>query len=274
MIPREKNQEMKIFSLSKCCATFCLLGYLTLVPTAAVFSTTINEAESARLEAYRANLLTPDEERIVGQRLAYLYEQRHPPLQDSKTQARINRILSQLGSRIPAQALVIKIIQGTLPEAVSFPPGNIFISSSLIKLTPTDDELAAVIAHEAAHVASHHLARLIALADALPVGEREGFPSRAAIIRGQALHFAFPSALDAVRLDYEIEADQMAVRWLTSAGYRGEALARLLQRLSAHLSPGQLEEEKRAALQARARLLARQSYLSLKFLEPDINVNR
>jgi predicted Zn-dependent protease len=274
MISRVKNQEMKIFSLSACCAMLCLVGYLTLVPTAAVFSNTINEAESARLGAYRAHLLTPDEERIVGQRLAYLYEQRHPPLQDAETQVRLNRIISRLGSRIPARALVIKIIQGTLPEAVSFPPGRIFITSSLIKLTPSEDELAAVIAHEAAHVASHHLARLIAQADALPTGEREGFPSRAAIIRGQVLKFAFPSSLDQVRLDYEIEADHMAVRWLVSAGYRGEALAGLLERLGAHLSSGQLEEEKRAALQTRARLLARQSYLSLKLLERDNSIPR
>jgi beta-barrel assembly-enhancing protease len=272
MISRAKNQEMKFFSLSACCAPLCLIVYLTLVQTSAVFSTTVNEGKSVRLEDFRANLLTADEERIVGQRLAYLYEQRHTPLRDAEAQARLNRIAARLGSRIRAQALVITIIQGALPEAVSFPPGRIFITSALIKLTQTDDELAAVIAHEAAHVASHHLARLIALAETLPVGERDGFPSRSAIIRGQTLQFVFPPSLDRVRLDYEIEADQMAVRCLESAGYKGEALAQLLGKLSAQLSPNVLqEEEKRAALRTRLQLLARLPLLSLKLHQRDIS---
>lgn len=275
MTSRVKNQAMKFFSLSACCAALCLIVYLSPAPTAAVLSTTINEAESARLEAYRANLLTPDEERIVGQRLAYIYELRHPPLQDAEWQARLDRIASRLAARIPSRVPVITIIQGARPEAVSFPPGRIFITSALIRLTSTDDELAAVIAHEVAHITSRHLARLIALAGTLPVGQSEGFPSRSAIIKGQVLQFAFPSSLDQVRLGYEIEADERAARWLGFAGYRGEALARLLERLSTQLSlAGQQEEEKRAALQARARLLARQPYLYLKFREYDASAGK
>lgn len=252
---------MKFFPLLACFATLCLVVYLAPTSTAADL-TGAGEAESARVEVYRANLLTPDEERIVGQRLAYLYEQRHPALRDPETQIRLNRIKAQLCEVIPKQSLNITVIQSSRPEAVSFPPGRIFITSTLVKLTPNDDELASVIAHEAAHVAAHHLARLIALAQTLPIEERERFPTRAAIMTGQALQFAFPSALDGARLRCEVEADQMAVRWLERAGYRGDALTTLLDRLTTQLSPHARQERK--ALKTRVTLLARQLFVSLK----------
>ncbi|HEY0322104.1 MAG TPA: M48 family metalloprotease [Pyrinomonadaceae bacterium] len=242
-----------------CYATLSLVVYLAL-STVAVFAAGASEAERVRVEAYRANLLTPDEERVVGQRLAYLYEQRHKLLKDADTQARLDRITARLRAVIPAQALEIKIIRGTQPEAVSFPTGSIYITSALVKLTTTDDELAAVIAHEAAHVADHHLSRLIALTLALPVGEQELFPSRQAIITGQALQFAFPSTLDNARLRCEMEADQMAVRWLERAGYEGKALALLLDSLTARISP-QVQQE-RAALYTRIALLREQPFIN------------
>ena len=244
---------MKFLSLSAFGLTLCLVVYLAPTSATAVFATGMSEAESARVEAYSANLLTPDEERIVGQRLAYLYEQRHTPQKDAGTQIRLNRIKARLSAVIPAQALDITIIKSAQPEAVSFPPGRIFISSSLVKLTPGDDELAAVIAHEAAHATHHHLTRLIALALVLPVDERENFPTRAAITTGEAAQFAFPTALYTARLRCEMEADRVAVRWLVRAGYRPAALATLLDNLNTRISPYAPQE--RAALQARIALL-------------------
>ena len=244
---------MKFSCPSAYLATLCLVVYLVVSTPAAGFATDMGEGDGARVEAYRANLLTQDEERIVGQRLAFLYEQRHPPLKDTQAQARLKRITAQLRTAIPAQALDITIIQGSHPEAVSFPPGRIFITAGLIKLTSADDELAAVIAHEAAHIANHHLARLIAHALSLPADTRGRFPTRAAIINGQSTQFAFPLALERARLRCEMEADQTATRWLERAGYAGNALAILLDSLSSRLSP--YAQQERAALQARVAML-------------------
>jgi predicted Zn-dependent protease len=242
---------------------------LSLVVSLAHFATTAairraetGEAAGARVEAYRANLLTQYEERIVGQRLAYLYEQRHTLLQDVETQTRLNRILTRLSRVLYARALEVRIIGGSRPEAVSFPPGRIYITSALIKLAPTDEALAAVIAHEAAHLEDHHLARLIALALALPPVEQGRFPTRRAIITGQALQFAFPSALDEARLHCEMEADEIAVQKLERAGYTAEALAILLDTLNSRLSPRATQE--RAAMRARLNWLRERPLLSLR----------
>jgi beta-barrel assembly-enhancing protease len=254
---------MNISRPSAYCATLGLVLFLALFTTAATFAAEAGEIERARIEAYRANLLTPDEERIVGKRLAYLYEQRHTLLTDvADTEARLKRVSARLRAVMPGQALEIKIILGSQPEAVSFPPRHVYITSALVKLTRTDDELAAVIAHEAAHVAGRHLARLIALTLALPPIEQESFPTRRAIITGQTLQFAFPSMLNNTRLHCEVEADQRAVRWLECAGYDGEALAVLLGMIYMRLSPNLKQE--RVALQSRIALLRERPYLVLR----------
>ena len=257
---------MRFFRLPAYFVTLCLVVYLVLSATAAAFASGAGEAEKVRLKAYRANLLTSDEERIVGERLAYLYEQRHTLLKDAGAQARLERIKARMRCATLHPALEIKIIKGARPEAVSFPPGRIYITSALVSLTSTDDELAAVIAHEAAHIANHHLAHLIALALMLPPGEQERFPGRSAIITGQVLQFAFPSILDQARLRCEMEADQTALRWLERSGYRPFALAALLKNLAARFPHQALGE--RAALQARLAQL-RRATLSFSKIESE-----
>lgn len=245
------------------CAALCLVVYLALsMSPAGAFAAEAGEAESARVDAYRANLLTPYEERIVGRRLAYLYEQRYVLLRDADTEARIDRIKARLGAAATLPDLEIKIIRSPQPEAVSFPPGYIYITSALVKLASTDNELAAVIAHEAAHITSHHLSGLIAFALSLPASERERFPTRSAIVTGQAIQFAFPSMLDDARLRCEAEADKTAVAWIERAGYEGQALALLLESIKAQLSRQAGNE--RAALRERIALLREESFLALR----------
>jgi predicted Zn-dependent protease len=236
--------------------------YLALSATAAALATGAGEAESLRTEAYRANLLTAYEERIVGQRMAYLYEQRHTLIQEPATAARLDRIKARLSASASLPNFEIKIIQSNQPEALSFPPGYIYITSALTRLAATDDELAAVIAHEAAHITNHDLSHLIALALALPTGEQENFPTRRAIVTGRAIHFDFPYGLDEARLRCEMEADKMAVSWMARAGYDNQALALLLESLTARL-PLRAEPE-RAALKARVTLLREESFLALR----------
>jgi predicted Zn-dependent protease len=243
---------MKVSCPKAYCATLCLLLYLALSATATAADA--GEAESVRAaEAFRANLLTPSEEKVVGERLAYLYEQRHGLLKEAGMEARIERVLMRLSAATPTRQLQVKVIRGAEAEAVSFPAGRIYLTSALLKLASTDDELAAVIAHEAAHIEGRHLACLIATALALPFEEQENFPTRLAITTGQTLRFDFPATLDDARLSCEVEADEMAVRWLERAGYEQSALPLLLESITARLSSNARNE--REALRTRIALL-------------------
>jgi predicted Zn-dependent protease len=227
-----------------------LLVCHALTSSPARFAAQASGAESAHAETSRANLLTHDEERSLGNRLAYLYAQQHPTSTNTAQQARLKRVALRLNEATGAGELEINIIKSTRPEAVSFPAGHVFITNALLELARTDDELAAAIAHEAAHVHLRHLARLIELTLRLPACEREYFPTRAAITRGIALHIDFPPALDAERLRYEMEADHLATVWLKRAGYQESALYILLVKMQS-LPSSRLQPED-SALRERA----------------------
>lgn len=227
---------MRNFSLVARLAALCLL--VCSVPPQA-FARRVAGTErpaDAHVEAYRDSLLTPDEERAVGRRLAYLYAQRHTPSKSGAAQTRINRVLARLALVLGATPLDVVIIKSSEPEAVSFPPGRLFVTDALLELAQSDDELAAIIAHEAAHVRERHLVHLIGLALRLSVSEREEFPTRAAIVTGQAAQFSFPRALAGARLGCEMEADKLAAFWLERAGYQSTALSALLEGLKTRLS--------------------------------------
>lgn len=248
---------MKFFRLPAYGVALGLFVCLAPSQSVAHFATDTGEEDEARVEAFRANLLTVDEERVVGRRLAYLYALKHIQVEDAAAQKRLDRIALKLNETVNGETLEIIIIRGDWPEAVSFPPRSVFITSALFELARTDDELTAVIAHEEAHLYSHHLARLVGLALTLPRGQGEQFPTRAAIITGRVSQFAFPQALDGARLGYEMEADQLAARWLARAGYQVNSLATLLENLASRF-PLEAKKE-RAALRARVALLNSQT---------------
>ena len=253
--------EMRLIYLSACFTLFCIAVCPAPSSASNGLAAEIAETENARPEpdisnplTLNAAPLTLNEERAVGQRLAYLYAQRHSLSGDVRMQERLNRIATRMRAAFEMPMLDILIVKSSQAEAVSFPPNRIFITSTLVKLARSDDELAAVIAHEAAHVRRRHLAHLIRLALTLTASERAYFPTRAAIVTGQIVQFAFPPVLDTTRLRYEMEADRQAVLWLERAGYESRALSSLLESLATHLSPQEFQESE--SLRARIALLA------------------
>jgi hypothetical protein len=58
-------------------------------------------------------------------------------------------------------AYSFKILQSDEVNAFSFAGGPIYVTTGLLKYVRSDHELAAVLAHEVAHVAHHHLVQLI-----------------------------------------------------------------------------------------------------------------
>ncbi|MGH9900351.1 MAG: M48 family metalloprotease [Pyrinomonadaceae bacterium] len=201
-----------------------------------------------------ARPLTAAEERAVGRRMAFFYAQRHAPVKDKQTSAVLARVAARLENEAGVPPLEIGIVRGTRAEAISFPGGHVFVTTALLKEARDEDELAAALAHEAAHSAARHSARLISAALRLPAEERPGFPTRAEIVTGRAFNFYLPRALDAARHDCEAEADRIAVRWLERAGYRAAALGELLTRLASTLP--RESRDTRAALHERATTLA------------------
>ena len=119
-------------------------------------------------------------------------------------------------------------------NAFATPAGHIFINSGLVAALTAEDQLAGIIGHEIAHVVCRHISQKIerskkisavTLAGAIAgillgsagAGEAAGALTMGSLAAGQSL------ALSYSRED-ERQADQLGLKNLAKAGYRGEGL--------------------------------------------------
>lgn len=129
------------------------------------------------------------------------------------------RYVRRVGGRVAAQAgrddveWTFRILDDPGPQAWAAPGGYIYVTRGLLALLDTEAELAAVLAHEVAHVAAGHTDELF-----------------------HRLGESWTPSLDLRALfrlarDDEAQADQLGVRYAAAAGYDPAALQRALRAL-------------------------------------------
>jgi predicted Zn-dependent protease len=132
-----------------------------------------------------------------------------------------------------------EIVDQAAPNAFALPDGHLYVSRGLVELANSEDELAAVMAHEVVHVAARHHAQqqtratgvgLLALPGLLagaviggPLGEVVQVPI---LVLGSGLVASYGR-------DQEREADEIGQRLAAEAGYDPGALASYLVTLEA-----------------------------------------
>jgi predicted Zn-dependent protease len=117
--------------------------------------------------------------------------------------------LLQAGITSPAAAWVampLDAFQGQAEEPVAVAGGPVYIPLSLLAAAPNEEVFAFQMAHAMAHIALHHRAKLAARGE-------EGRVFNLNLARG-----------------YESEADYMAIRMVSQAGFSPEAMAAYLSR--------------------------------------------
>jgi predicted Zn-dependent protease len=132
----------------------------------------------------------------------------------------------------------VMVLDSNVPNAFSTPGGHIFLSRGLIDMAASEDMLAAVIAHELAHIQlSHGLAEI---KHERLVGDLNREQARIAGMLEREQAFAEPVNEIVNTLlgkgysrSQESEADSMAVTLLASSGYYPSSLADFLKRLEA-----------------------------------------
>lgn len=121
------------------------------------------------------------------------------------------------------------------------PDGYIAINSGLMLETQTEDELAAVMSHEIAHVTQGHLARKLADKSHLKYSLLAGMLAAVALgrVSGQAAEGAVAATMAGSQQsmlnfsrEYEEEADRVGMTTLDNAGFDPTSMAAFFQRLS------------------------------------------
>ncbi len=128
------------------------------------------------------------------------------------------------------------VLNSEIVNAFALPGGYIYISRGLLALAGNEAEIAGVLAHELGHInALHHSRRdgqgLLANILMAGVGIASGQHSTK---RSQALDLAryiTSGALSAYSREHELEADRLALRYMTRAGYDPKAMVSFLKKM-------------------------------------------
>jgi predicted Zn-dependent protease len=170
------------------------------------------------------NLYSLEKEMALGKQLAEEVQRQAKIVEDPLISEYINRIGQNLvrnsDARVP---FTFQVIEGDSPNAFALPGGYVFVYTALIKIADEEDELAAAMAHEIAHVAARHMTRqatksqIVGLAG-IPASVILGGGLGGAVIRQGANVGVNAAFLRFSRKD-ESEADYLGVQYLYAAGY-------------------------------------------------------
>ncbi len=151
----------------------------------------------------------------------------------------IGQFLARTGERTDIK-YTFTVLDSDIVNAFAIPGGYIYINRGLLALADDEAELAAVLAHELGHITALHHARrhgqsLLANIGLLAAGALAGAAapgSERDIMRLGELVAA--GALQSYSRKHEYQADDLAIRYLSRAGYDPGAVARFLAKLRAH----------------------------------------
>lgn len=190
--------------------------------------------------------ITPEDEYILGRTVASVILKDNNLYTSTRKTKYVNNICYAivLNSEKPDlfNGYKVAILDSPDLNAISTPGGHIFISKGLLDLCDSEDTLAAVIAHEIAHIQLGHSTKVIkssrvaqAIVDSADAIDRltrdEPKSELEEEISVAASDFVLKLAEEGYSKDQEFEADEYAIKLLADAGYSPAAMKTVLELL-------------------------------------------
>jgi hypothetical protein len=149
---------------------------------------------------------------------------------------RLTRIGNRLAPVVDRQDILyhFKIVDIPGVNALSIPGGWVYVTEGMVKFVRSDDELAAVLAHELTHINHHHYyiqqARASSMTPALILAAELSVLARSAVpLVGEQL--AAQGAMSDYQRDLEKDADLTGITYLTRTPYSPVAMLTLMEHL-------------------------------------------
>lgn len=152
-----------------------------------------------------------------------------------------SNIAVESGLAASSDAFEVTLLNSSVNNAFAVPGGYVYVTRQLVTLMNNEAELAGVLGHEVGHVAARHSARRQAAAQRNQLGGL-GIAILSSVLLGnnplgQQIAEGAMQGSQLLTLKYsrtqEIEADNLGVSYLSTAGYEPRAMATLLQSLAA-----------------------------------------
>jgi predicted Zn-dependent protease len=213
---------------------------LTTSSYAADLNLKIPEIEMPDIVGSAGDLGTAQEQQ-AGLSLLRELRSRRPFVEDPALVDWINQLGQRLANRSPNSGkLYFMIEKNNVVNAYTLTGGVIVINSGLILSSQSESELAAVMAHEIAHVSQRHLARM------QEEGKNSPLMTGLGVLAGAAVASQSPDAAQAIVTGTlamqahqqivfsqraEAEADRVGLRTLANTGFNTEAMPYFLEKL-------------------------------------------
>lgn len=183
-----------------------------------------------------AMMVSTEQEIKIGDSLSRQVEKEYVSVQDPELNDRLLRVGGRVSGVAERHDLIYRFRliddkkQEDLVNAFSLPGGYVYVFKKLMDVADTDDELAAVLAHEIVHiVARHGIKRLQAIwgyniLSILAVGTQNSEFA-------QGAQFAYLQLLVGHSREDELLCDKVGARYVRLAGYDPKGMTRFLQKL-------------------------------------------
>jgi predicted Zn-dependent protease len=216
----------------------------TFLFTALVPASASNDVALPEIGSAAGGYMTPSQERRLGQ--AFMRQVRRN--MEVVSDPLLKTYIENLGSRLVAaseevnQPFSFFLVENSTVNAFAGPGGYIGVHTGLILTTESESELAAVIAHEIAHVTQKHLLRTFQMADDMSITAAAVI--LAAVVLGAAtensdLGMAAATGAQAGMIQRQInftranekEADRVGIRILSGADFDPRAMPAFFERM-------------------------------------------
>ena len=185
--------------------------------------------------------LTTTEERELGEKFIAFVKKRFTFIDDPFIANYVERVGQHIVNQYPSKLFDFKfyVVDEDVYNAFAGPGGHVFIYSGLIAAMESEDELAGILAHEIGHVFCRHISKQI------EQSKKIGLATLAGVLAGVFLggSAATASAITTTSVaagqslslkysrEHEMEADQIGLKYLRQAGYNGEGLLKVLEKI-------------------------------------------
>ncbi len=183
------------------------------------------------------NLLSTNEEIQLGQQFSVEVEQQEAVLNNDVVQGYVTQIGSRLSAVSPRRDVPYSFKVIDAPDTVNafaLPGGYMYVYTGLMKICENEAELAAVMAHEIAHVAARHHGEMMtrqagmSMIAEMALGEN---PNAVASLVTQLFASGISARFSRVQ---EREADRLGMDILYRAGYQPDAMISFMNKLLAY----------------------------------------
>jgi beta-barrel assembly-enhancing protease len=194
-----------------------------------------------RAEVEQALVGTPEQERRTAEAITEDMTARVGQSSDVAMTAYLQQMARRLARSVKADHLPIQVVLLKSNRANAFTPGagTILVNEGLLQITDNEAQMAAVMAHEMAHIILKHPQRQKLIRLAGKVGRHimdDYTPDRLANNLGRVLRLGGNATLNGMIRQQELMADSIGIDILVKAGYDPHEMTNLLHKLAA-MSP-------------------------------------